>query len=157
MNIKVIMLIALSLCMSGCWGYKAPRGPVIAHAAPRPALIGHIVFVQLSDPTKINALQRDADLMLGTIPSVTTFACGPHLDAGRATVSDDYDIAIYLGFESQEELAAYVDHPQHVQFVERWKPHLKSLRVYDMIDLPDAQTQVGYCGIGGRKKFLGIF
>jgi hypothetical protein len=104
------------------------------HRAQRTALIGHIVFVNLSDPNDYDALLADSDTMLATIPSVQTYAAGQHLDTGRATVLGDYDLAIYLGFESVEDLSAYVDHPQHIAFVTKWKPRFESLRVYDMHD-----------------------
>jgi len=159
MNIKVIMLIALSLCMSGCWGAKFSDRPNVVRTAPRPAKIGHIVFVKLKDPSRIQFLQYDSDFMLGNIPSVSTYACGPHLDTGRETVLNDYDLAVYLGFESEQDLAAYVAHPKHIEFVEKWKPSLESLRVYDMIDQPNTPSPYGISHqcIPTRKKFLGIF
>ena len=167
MNVKIIMLIALSMCMSGCWGAKYPSGSAtklaIEDPASPPAKIGHIVFVTLKDPSHADALRRDADYMLGNIPSVTTYACGSHLDTGRSTVLNDYTIAIYLGFDSESGLAEYVAHPQHVEFVEKWKPRLESLRVYDMLDEPNAENVdasshgVARCVIVRRKKFLGIF
>ena len=167
MNTKLCVMIALSLCMFGCWGAKYPGGSVsklaIEQPAPPPARIGHIVFVTLKDPGQADALRRDADYMLGNIPSVVTYACGQHLDTGRSTVLSDYTIAIYLGFDSESGLAEYVAHPQHVEFVEKWKPRLESLRVYDMLDEPNAERAdassygVQRCVIVRRKKFLGIF
>ncbi len=155
MRTKATILIVLVLSMSGCWGYKPPKRPKIQPPAPRPALIGHIVFVTMNDPARTGAIRVDADRMLGTIPTVSTYASGSHLDTGRASVLNDYHLAIYLGFESEEDLAAYVEHPRHIEFVERWKPEMESIRVHDMLDLPD--PTIGYCGIGGRKKLLGIF
>lgn len=102
--------------------------------APRSALIGHIVFVELSDKSDYEAILNDSDAMLATIPSVATFAAGRHIDTGRDTIINDYDLAIYLGFESVEDLNAYVMHEQHIAYVAKWKPRLESLRVYDMHD-----------------------
>lgn len=152
-----LVMFCVIVCMSGCWGYRAPGGKAIIPPAPRPALIGHIVFVTLNDPAHTDALRYDADYMLGNIPSVSTYASGAHIETGRDTVLDDYDLVIYLGFESREALADYVDHSQHVEFLNKWKPEIEDLRVYDMRDEPNAQSSLGRCGIGGRKKFLGIF
>lgn len=156
--IALLMLSAV-LCMSGCWGYKRPAVPKQNRPAlaPAPALISHIVFVKLKDETDIANLHRSADFSLATIPSVSVYASGQHLDTGRSTVLNDYDLAIYIGFESQEDLVAYVAHPQHVSFVERWEPKIDSIRVYDMQDLP--APYVGDLGhdVIWRKKFLGIF
>lgn len=149
-----VFLVVLSA--PGCWGAHVPKGPRAVRPKAPPALIGHIVFVSLKDPGRVGALRRDADAMLGTIPSVATYAAGGHLDTRRATVLGDYDLAIYLGFASQQDLAAYVAHEQHVRFVERWKPMISELRVHDMLDEPDAPPQPR-CVVAPRKKFLGIF
>jgi Stress responsive A/B Barrel Domain len=93
-------------------------------------------LVELENSGEYPSIRRDADSMLGTIPSVATYAAGGHLETGRSTVSDDYDLAIYLGFASQADLAVYVAHEQHIAFVKKWKPRFKSLRVYDMLDEP---------------------
>lgn len=100
----------------------------------RPALIGHIVLVELADNSDYSELLEDSETMLATIPSVVSFAAGAHIDTGRSTVSDDYDLAIYLGFGSVEGLDSYVSHEQHIAYVTKWKPRLSSLRVYDMYD-----------------------
>ncbi len=92
------------------------------------------MFVELNDFAHYPEILADSDSLLATIPSVSKYAAGSHVDTGRATVSDDYDLAIYLGFESVEALAEYVDHDQHIEYVRKWKPKLKSLRVYDMLD-----------------------
>jgi Stress responsive A/B Barrel Domain len=93
------------------------------------------VFITLHDQSDLERIQRSADQELSTIPTVVSYASGVHLDTGRATVLGDYDLAIYLGFESIEDLGDYVDHVQHIAFVTKWKAHFESLRVYDMIDL----------------------
>jgi hypothetical protein len=102
--------------------------------APRTALIGHIVFVELQNEADYDEILADSDDLLATIPSVRTYAAGRHIDTGRDTIINDYDLAIYLGFESVEGLDAYVKHEQHIEYVKKWKPRLSALRVYDMHD-----------------------
>ena len=127
MKLQLPAVVALCcLVLSGCSS--------IQNRASRPALIGHIVFVELNDFAHYPEILADSDSLLATIPSVSKYAAGSHVDTGRATVSDDYDLAIYLGFESVEALAEYVDHDQHIEYVRKWKPKLKSLRIYDMLD-----------------------
>lgn len=118
-------MIALGTIVTGC---AAPG------TAPRPAPISHIVFVTLADETDRPELLADSDAMLGTIPSVSSYAAGPHLDTGRPSVDDAYSLGIYLGFETERDLAAYVAHPQHVAYVEKWRPRLASLLVRDVLD-----------------------
>ncbi|MEQ9207814.1 MAG: Dabb family protein [Phycisphaerales bacterium] len=133
------IFLFLPACSSG--GQRTALPPVPPPAGP-PAMIGHIVFIQLQSPSDFHALLHDADWMLGTIPSVESYAAGKHLDTGRSTVSSDYDLAVYLGFKSEADLRAYVIDDQHVDFVNKWKPRLKSLTVYDMLDWPTTRYGV---------------
>jgi len=126
MKPKILFAVLSCVMLSACTSTQ--------NRAPRTALIGHIVFVDLSDPDDYAEILADSDAMLGTIPSVSSYAAGRHIDTGRSTVLNDYDLAIYLGFESVDELGAYVTHDQHVAYVKKWKPRLSALRVYDMHD-----------------------
>ncbi|MEX0876947.1 MAG: Dabb family protein [Phycisphaerales bacterium] len=126
MKTRFFALIACTVLLTGC--------ACTSRMPPRTALIGHIVFVELVEDSDYDEILADSDSMLATIPSVSTYAAGRHIDTGRTTVRDDYDLAIYLGFESAEDLAAYVDHEQHNEYVQKWGPKLKALRVYDMHD-----------------------
>ena len=126
MSTRLAILLAV-VCLSAC----GPR------RAPSPARINHIVFVSLNDRDDYKEILIDSDALLSTIPSVKTYSAGPHMGTGRDTIIDDYDLAIVLGFDTREELAAYVAHEQHVRYVTKWKPRLSSLRVYDMLDQSD--------------------
>ncbi|MDF1810281.1 MAG: Dabb family protein [Phycisphaerales bacterium] len=129
---KICMIVVISIAflttslVSGCADHRSK--------APRTALIGHVVFIELNDSSDYDELLADSDSMLATIESVRTYSAGKHIDTGRASVINDYDFAIYLGFESVDDLAAYVADEQHVAFVNLWKPKLKALRVYDIHD-----------------------
>ncbi len=123
---KLIALLTTLVLLTGCASTQ--------YRAPRPALIGHIVFVDLKQNSDYDAILRDSNEMLGTIPSVATFAAGRHIDTGRDTIINDYDLAIYLGFESVDDLNAYVTHDQHIAYVTKWKPRMNALRIYDMYD-----------------------
>ncbi len=123
---KPFALVVALVLLAGCAS--------TSHRAPRPALIGHIVFIELSDQGDYESILHDSDTMLATIPSVATYAAGRHIDTGRNTIINDYDLVIYLGFESVEDLNAYVVHDQHIDYVAKWKPRLSALRVYDMHD-----------------------
>ena len=104
-------------------------------ATARPvASISHVVFVSLADPWESKSLVADAWRSLSTIPGVASFSAGPHQQTGRDTVLKDYDIGMVIGFETTKHLAPYVDHPSHVSFVERWKPRITAMRVYDIKD-----------------------
>lgn len=106
----------------------SPPGPV------RPGAINHVVFFELHDPAEAEALIADCDALLATIPVVTAYYAGTHVDAGRSTVLSDYDVGCFVAFDSLEAYAEYVEHPNHVLLVEKWGPRLSALRVYDVGD-----------------------
>lgn len=121
------LLLALAFLLGGCAASPA-AGP------PRPARICHIVLITLHDKADLPALQAECDRDLAAIPGVTCFAAGPHIDTGRPTVLTDYHLALVIGFETADDYAVYVAHPLHTTLVERWKPRIASLRVYDILD-----------------------
>lgn len=121
-QIRLIAILVLAPLLLGC-----------QTRAERPQRIAHIVFVDLRDPGDYPEILRDSESMLATIRGVSTYHAGAHLDTGRGTILDDYDLAIILGFETTEDLAIYVAHEQHVAYVNKWKPRLEALRVYDVL------------------------
>jgi hypothetical protein len=105
-----------------------------ACASNRPARINHVVFMTLKDPAHADALVEACDAELASIPGVTSYFAGKHLDTGRPTVDADYDVGLYLGFDTEEAYSGYVEHPAHVAFVEAWLPQLELLLVRDVLD-----------------------
>ena len=123
-SIALIGFVFLATALVGC-----------VSSAPRPAVISHVVFVELADPADAPAVIADCDEMLASIPSVVSYAAGPPLDTGRSTVIEDYHVGLYIGFDTEEDYAHYVDHPNHVGLVEKWRPKITALRVYDYQDV----------------------
>jgi hypothetical protein len=115
-------------------GCATPATPVAELRPTRPAYISHIVLVSLLDPADADELLEDSERMLASIPGVVSFAAGPHLDNGRDTIIDDYDIGLYIGFDSEARYAEYVEHPSHIAYLEKWRPRVASLRIYDIGD-----------------------
>lgn len=101
--------------------------------APAPGRINHVVFFELNNAADAEALIAES-LQLGAIPGVTACYAGRHIDTGRETVRDDYDVGFFVAFDSEEDYASYVSHPDHVALVEKWRPRLRALRTYDVLD-----------------------
>jgi hypothetical protein len=117
-----VSLVSLAACTTN---------PQVAH---RPARINHVVLVDLADAAEAPSLVADADRTLQRIPSVASYYCGLPYESGRANVSTDYTVGMYMGFLTPEDYQAYLVHPAHVDFVERWKPHCNRLTIYDVLD-----------------------
>ena len=117
-------LLALMLPLLGC---ASPRRPF------DPGLISHVVLITLEDPEDAGALQNDCEQMLSTIPNVTVYACGRHVDTGRnAAVDGAYTLGLLVCFEDMPNYKAYLEHPGHVALVEKWKPKFSNLKIYDV-------------------------
>jgi len=123
-------------CATGSGAAADGRGAAgEAGAGPgRPARINHLAFFKLTDPGDRDALVRDCDELLASIPGVVSYYAGPPLDIGRDRVDGDYDVGFYVGFETVEAYEGYVVHPNHLEVVERWGPRLEWLRVHDVLD-----------------------
>jgi hypothetical protein len=73
--------------------------------------------------------------MLGTIPGVVSYFAGRHLDTGRGErIDSNYDVAFYVGFQTQADYARYVEHPRHKAMLQKWQPRWESIRVLDVLD-----------------------
>jgi hypothetical protein len=126
----VVVAATLSSLMIGCASNGSQRV-----APPRPARINHIAFFKLHHPEHAAELIADCDTHLANIPGVVSYVGGTHLDTGRgAAVDGDYDVGFYVGFMTEEALANYVKHPQHVAMVEKWRPRWQWIRVIDVVD-----------------------
>lgn len=123
------LLVLLFAAVAACGG--CTTNPLVAQ---RPARINHVVFVELQNPDEVPQLIADADLMLQRIPTVSSYYCGRPFESGRTNVSRDYSVGMYMGFMTPEDYTAYVAHPSHVEFVERWKPRCARLAIYDVLD-----------------------
>ena len=118
----LILLMVLPSCASG------RQNP------PRPAVINHVVFFKLIEVEDVELLQVECDRDIASIPGVVSYWCGRHGDFGRSTVDGEYDLGLYVGFNSASDYAAYVDHPNHVALVKKWKPRFEWIRVHDIVD-----------------------
>lgn len=92
----------------------------------------HLIYVKLNDPAYAPELIAESNSALATLPSVSSYFCGPPLRTGRSNVEADYDVAIGLGFEDLRGYQLYVENPRHVGHVERWKPRCAWIRIHDV-------------------------
>ena len=101
---------------------------------PPEAGIHHIVLVWLKlsgSPTYRKQIINESH-QLKKIPGVISVNAGRSLVSDRAIVDHSFDVGIDIAFESTEELNYYLTHSDHVQFVERIKPLVERIVVYDI-------------------------
>lgn len=134
MKVHLAAIAAVLLAGLGAPGCATPGTRTAETPAERPAFISHVVFIALRDPADRAALLADSESMLASIPGVVSFAAGEHLDTGRTNIVADYDIGLYIGFDSEAAYAAYVTHPAHVAYLDKWRSRVESLRIYDIAD-----------------------
>ncbi len=105
--------------------------------AARPGRINHPVFFKLNNPEDASALIAQCDRELSTIPGITAYYCGRPLDTGRSSVDLDFDVGLFVAFDSEDDYMNYVAHPLHRKLVEEWRDRLQWLRVHDIVDPTD--------------------
>ena len=131
MRPHIAALLAVIVLMTAC--DTVPRHDGIASPA-RPAIINHVVLFKLKNPQDTDELIADCDRTLATIPGVVSYFAGRRLDLGGPNVDVEFDVGFYVGFNSKEDYARYVDHPNHVAAVNKWRPRWESIRIQDVID-----------------------
>jgi len=120
----VSSLVVLATCLTGC---------SMPHVPHDPGTINHVVLITLEDPSEADALRADCDDMLSTIPSVTVYACGPHVETGRSkAVDDEYTLGLLVSFKDMAGYTAYLEHPGHLRLLEKWKSRFSALTIYDI-------------------------
>ena len=81
----------------------------------------HLVLYQTNpdNPDAVQQIIDNATTNLANIPGVQHFHVGPKHDNGRAVGAGfDYDVAFSVTLRSKNDLATYMEHPNHLRFVE---------------------------------------
>lgn len=120
-----VLLISTTLLFIGCGSHQTR--PV------QQAAINHIVLFGLQDPADTGELIGDCDAKLSNIDGSVSYWCGVAGDFGRSHVDSDYDVCLYVGFESDEAYGYYLDHPNHTSLVKKWASRWEWIRVHDVV------------------------
>ena len=134
-SLSFVVMLVLGASIAGC-ASTSPAGDQVSRSGPaRPARINHLAFFKLKNPADAAELVADCDAKLARIPGVVSYFAGRHLDTGRGErVDGNYDVGFYVGFMSEDDLASYVKHPNHVALVGKWRPRWEWIRVHDVLD-----------------------
>ena len=119
---KKLLLLFAVLLFASCANYSKPQPRIV-----------HVVMCWLNEPgnQKHQEMIVKASREFRKIPGVIDVGVGGPLMSDRAIVDDSFDVGIFLTFKNEEDLQAYLDHPDHVAAV---KVILKSiLRIMDLL------------------------
>lgn len=97
-------------------------------------MLAHSVFFSLHDqaPAARDALVADCRKYLAHHPGVQFFAAGLLADEFVRPVNDrQFDVALHVVFRDKAAHDAYQQSPEHLEFIDRNKPHWKAVRVFD--------------------------
>ena len=80
----------------------------------------HVVFYKTNpdNPQAVEQICFNARKYLTNIPGIRDFAVGPKFDSGRVVLGYDYDVALNFIFDSKSAMTSYMQHPDHMKFVE---------------------------------------
>ena len=126
------LLLLLSILLMPFHAACANR-PIGSNPQAFQAPINHVVLITLNSPEQADELLADNDL-LSAIPSVRSFWAGTPLDIGRGSrIDGNYTVGLCVGFDDVEGYQVYLDAPGHVQYVNKWKPRWREVRIFDVI------------------------
>ena len=121
-SLTIFLALLAMLTLSAC-ATNQPRGEL-------PGAIHHEVFIKLINPADIDELITDTRA-LGGLPGVIDWAVGQRADTGRSNVLTDFDVGLYLGFARESDYKAYIDHPIHQSFLDKWRPRFQTVQIRD--------------------------
>lgn len=100
-------------------------------------MYGHGVYFTLKDgvsEAQRDAQIRDAKVLLGQIDAVKMVDSGHRdVNATRDVNNQTFDIGLHVYFEDSAGLDAYIEHPRHVEYVEKYKDNWESVEVFDYL------------------------
>jgi hypothetical protein len=125
---RIFLFALLALSCSGCMTFKFKVG------GEYPPPVNHIVLCWLKDSG--NAAQRAELVKISKsflkVPGVQEVRVGPVISSERDIVDDSFDVAIFMTFDTVEDMNAYIVHPEHAAAVkDKLKPLVSKIVVYD--------------------------
>ncbi|MCF7957249.1 MAG: Dabb family protein [Phycisphaerae bacterium] len=102
--------------------------------APKHLKMVHAVYFTLEDdsPEAIDNLVEDCHKYLDGQEGVAFFAAGLRETTCTRPVNDqDFEVGLYVVFDSKQAHDTYQESPQHKEFIERNKANWKQVRVFD--------------------------
>ena len=98
------------------------------------AIVHHVVLLSVKDdvsPEQVDQMITVAKALLSQIPGVLEVSAGKKAREDRPVHVKDYDVGLYIKWESLEAGEVYGPHILHQSFIKLYKPILSGLKVID--------------------------
>ena len=98
------------------------------------AIVHHVVLLSVKDdvsPEQVDQMITVAKALLSQIPGVLEVSAGKKAREDRPVHVKDYDVGLYVKWESLEAGEVYAPHILHQSFIKLYKPILSGLKVID--------------------------
>lgn len=98
----------------------------------KPKVLRHIVLLKLADSTSVEdvtLIEHSFAALPSKIPEISDFEWG--LNNSKEGLDMGFTHSFLVSFDSEEDRAVYLPHPDHAAFVEILKPHLEEVLVVD--------------------------
>ena len=141
-----VMLLALSVLISAAGGSfltRSPKAqwqsqPLLAQESKKP--LHHVVLFDLKDSISAQdkaKIVKAGEKLLSEIPGVIEVQLGDKAREDREVHIKNYDLALYVQFESNADLDVYAPHEKHQEFIEIVRPMLEEdgVKVIDFYGL----------------------
>lgn len=123
------------------WMTSGHRYADVVRAAEKDAkaanFVHTVIFYLKKDAPKdeAKALVTDAHGILTKIPTVRGIKAGPPSSKSTPEVAvTDYTVGLLVLFDDAAGLKTYLDHPEHLKYVEKHKKFIDKVIVYDFVD-----------------------
>ncbi len=92
-------------------------------------MVLHSVFVRVHDrsPEHARAVRDELTALEPKIPGVTMW----HVELNDLAPTADYDLGLITGFETQQDLETYMNHPAHLDVLTRIRPLIERSTIVD--------------------------
>ncbi len=95
-----------------------------------------VVFYLKKDAPKdeVKEIVKDCEELLAKIPSVRSLKVGPPAEKATPKVAvTDYSVGLLVLVDDFDGLTKYLDHPDHLKFVDKHLKHVDKVLVYDFV------------------------
>lgn len=94
-------------------------------------MIRHVFMWSVAETADAEAVFDDLASLDRVVPGLRNWSVGRQLKADKSASAGDWQYILMADFESQADLAAYENHPAHVEIVERVFGDYKDWAVLD--------------------------